>query len=91
LSELPPRFEDLVEFPVLFVFRAVGAAEADFPGRCVAALTAALGRPPTSHELRPSAGGRFVGVHLGAMVASADELRAVYAALQALEGVRVVL
>lgn len=86
-----PKLEDLVDFPTVFVFRAVGRAEADFEVRCSAAVTATLGRMPDSVDTRPSAGGRWISVRLAARVHTPDEVYAVYAALRAVDGVHMVL
>lgn len=91
MSTPPPRLEDLVAFPSLFVFRAVGDAADDLAGRCRAALAEGLGRPAEQVDTQPSSGGRFLSVRLGATVHSPAEIHAVYAALRAVAGVRLVL
>lgn len=91
MTKPPPALDDLVSFPSLMVFRAVGPDGVVFPAECLAAVDRALGRTPTSHELLRSAQGRWISVRVAATVVSADEVRAVYAALQAVDGVRLVL
>lgn len=91
MAESTPPLEDLVAFPSLFVFRAVGEAQDDLPGRCQAALADSLGRPAELVETQPSSAGRFIAVRLGATVHQPAEIHAVYAALKAVKGVRLVL
>ncbi len=85
------RFEDLLDFPTLFVFRVVGVADADFKGRCIALIQETLGRRVEAAETRPSSRGRYCSVRLCVTALSADELREVYQAFRGLEGVRLVL
>ena len=85
------RFEDLVEFPAVFTFRAVGAAADDYLDRCLARVEELLERPVSRHEIRPSSHGRWVSVRIAVEVRSADEIRAVYGALHAIDGTRMVL
>jgi putative lipoic acid-binding regulatory protein len=91
LTQQPSALDDLVAFPALMVFRAVGPDGDVFPALCLAAVEQALGRSPTSHELMRSKQGRWMSVRVAATVTCADDVRAVFAALQAIDGVRVVL
>lgn len=86
-----PSIDELIDFPTVFVFRAMGDADDGFPDRCVAAVHEALGRAPEGVETRASRQARFLAVRVGAVVISTDEIYAVYAALRAVEGVRLVL
>ncbi len=90
MSETPP-LEELIDFPAVFVFRAMGDAGDDFADRCVAAVRDALGRDPEGVETRPSKGNRFLAVRVGALVLEPADIHAAYAALKAVEGVRLVL
>lgn len=91
MANPPPKLEDLMDFPSVFTFRVMGEATDTLPDRCSAALTGALERPPEHVELRESSAGRYLAVRLGARVDTPDQIYAVYAALRAVEGVRLVL
>ena len=91
MSDPRARFEDLVVFPSVFTFRAVGAAEDAYLARCVARVEQLLGRPVERSDTRPSSQGRWVSVRLAVEVRTADEIRAVYAALHEVDGTRMVL
>lgn len=89
MSETPP-LEELIDFPSRFTFRALCNAEPGLALRLQAALESAIGAAAEVSE-RPSSKGRFVSIHLAAEVASADSLRAGYAALRADPGVKMTL
>ncbi|MCK6506092.1 DUF493 domain-containing protein [Myxococcota bacterium] len=91
MSAPPPDLRDLISFPSSFTFRVMAEAGDTLEDRCRQALAAALGRPPQQVETRPSSGGRYVAVRLTATVATPEEIYAVYAVLQRVEGVRLVL
>ena len=91
MTKQPPAIDDLVAFPSQMVFRAVGPDGVEFPARCLAAVEGALGRASLSHEQLRSAQGRWISVRVGATVTSAEDVQAVFAALQAVDGVRIVL
>jgi putative lipoic acid-binding regulatory protein len=91
MSSPPPKLSDLISFPSAFTFRVMAEAGPDLEARCQQALTAALGQPASGVESRPSSAGRYQAVRLTATVATPDEVYAVYAALQRVEGVRMVL
>jgi putative lipoic acid-binding regulatory protein len=87
----PPRFEDLLEFPNFFVFRVIGApgsAAGDGYLRCLREL---LLRDAAVVGVQASAQGHYEVFRVSARVDSAAELRAAYAALGALPGVKMVL
>ena len=85
------RFEDLLEFPTDFTFRAVCEAEPNILADCRAAVAEILSRPVSKTATQPSRKGNYVVVRLTATVLDADEIRAVYAGLDAVDGVRMVL
>ena len=91
MSKPQARFEDLVEFPSLFVFRALGAASADLHQRCVRSVEQHLDRRVESVETAPSSKGAYVAVRVGVIVTSADEIRSTYDLLAKVEGIRMVL
>jgi uncharacterized protein len=91
MTDQPTDLDALIEFPTTFVFRVMGEASADFADRCNRAVQRALSRPPEAVEVKPSSRGTYQSVRLGVTVVSSDEVRAVYAELHALEGVRLLL
>lgn len=84
------RFEELMDFPAEVRLRAVGDAGEDLSARCAAAVISV--RPDGLLHLDEVASkqGRFVSVRVTVAAASADQLRAYYAALHAVEQVRIV-
>lgn len=87
----PPRFETLVSFPSVFVFRAIASGEGALAAACAIAVAEELDRPVLSTETQPSRKGAYQVVRVGITVVDAEEIRRVYARLGALEGVRMVL
>ena len=83
------RFEDLLDFPCLFVFRVV--AHQGARAACEEKLREILSRPAEGVEIKPSSKGNYEVIRLGVTVISADEIRAVYAGMDTVEGVRMVL
>jgi putative lipoic acid-binding regulatory protein len=84
--------EELIEFPTAFAFKAIGRHTFLFSQEAFEAAKSAL---PEDRRVqlstRLSRDGTYVSVTLTATVESADELRAVYAALWGVEGVITVL
>jgi putative lipoic acid-binding regulatory protein len=80
--------EELIEFPTTYVFKAIGRHTLPFAGRVLEVARGALG-DEREIELRTrlSRQGAYVSVTLLTRLESADELRAVYAALRTVEGV----
>jgi len=85
------RLARLMQFPAAFTFQVIAAASPDLADRCATAACAALGRPVAGVEERPSSRGRWIALHIATTVHSAEEVVAVYAALAALDGVRLLL
>lgn len=84
--------EELVAFPTQFAFKAVGHHTRGFAQAALAAARRALGEDRRVElRTRLSRKGAYVSATLTARVESADELRAVYAALRALPDVITVL
>ncbi|MHB8766408.1 MAG: YbeD family protein [Deferrisomatales bacterium] len=80
--------EELLEFPTEFAFKVIGHHTREFPHRAVQAVRGALGgERPVAFRTRLSRAGTYISTTLTARVDSADELRAAYAALRALDGV----
>jgi len=91
MAQPQARFEELVEFPSVFVFRVLAHSAEDLEARCVAAVEAHLGRRVEAVSQAPSSKGAYTSVRIGVIVTSADEIRATYTMLGALPGVRMVL
>jgi putative lipoic acid-binding regulatory protein len=85
------RFEDLLSFPCLFVFRVVAHTGEGTRHACEGVLRTVLSRPAEAVEVKPSSKGNYQVIRLGVTVISADEIRTLYDALNDVEGVRMVL
>ena len=77
-----------ITYPCAWGYRLIGADEAVLRAAVVAAVA---GAPVTFEGARPSGGGRYVALRIVVTVADEAERLHVYAALQAHEGVRLVL
>ncbi len=84
--------EELMEFPTRFSFKAIGHHTREFSQDALQAVHEALG-DDRRVELRTrlSRRGAYLSATLTTRIDSADELRAVYAALWKVEGVITVL
>lgn len=91
MATAPPDLRDLISFPSTFTFRVMANAADDLEARCRQALQEALGHEAGEVRTQPSSGGRYLAVRLSATVATPEEIYAIYAALQRVEGVRLVL
>lgn len=79
--------EELLEFPSTFAFKVVGHHTVEFPQHCLRSLRSVLGdERKIQLRTRLSAKAAYISVTLTAVVQSADELRAGYAALRGVEG-----
>lgn len=87
MSDTHPQLEDLVDFPTPWTFRAVGATTPTLLDQCAGAVAHSVGRGVEQIDSQPSSKGRWTAVRVKVMVESADEVRAAYAALKAVEGV----
>ena len=90
-SKNEKRFEELLEFPCLFVFRVVAHTGEQVRMACEAALQELLDRPAEGVEIKPSSKGNYQVIRIGVTVISADEIRALYAVFNDVDGVRMVL
>ena len=86
-----PELEELVDFPTTFTFRLVADSHPEMERRCAAAVTNTLDRPILGTNTKPSKNGKFTSVRIMATVVDADEIRACYAALHGLDGVKMML
>lgn len=94
MNELPTieLLESMHEFPVVYMFKAIGKAERGFVARAVAAVREELKLdvdPP--YRSRDAVGGRHVSVTLQPAVATPDDVVAVYRRLAQLDGVVMLL
>ena len=87
---------DLLEsthsFPGTYTIKAIGAADDDFADRIVAAVTEHL--PAASdldYSVRSAKGGRHVAVTLQLTVQNAEQVRSIYAAIQNVSGLTLLL
>jgi len=78
-------FHELVEFPCVFCFKAVGKAGEDFVPTMLERVGEALGRDVKGdeHSVRQSAHGNYESVTLHIYVTSGDEVYSVYEAIRA--------
>jgi putative lipoic acid-binding regulatory protein len=75
-------------FPGVYQIKAIGAAEGDFERRVVEAVVAELREPSDlDYSLRTTPGGRHVALTLHVRVQSAEQVRAIYGRLHAVEGI----
>lgn len=87
---------DLLEsthsFPGTYTIKAIGSAEGDFADRVVRAVSEHL---PASSDLeysvRGTKGGRHIAVTLHLTVQNAEQVRSIYAALQGVSGLTLLL
>lgn len=87
---------DLLEsthpFPGTYTIKAIGTAEGDFERRVVEAAAAQLATAADlDHSVRATRKGRHVAVTLHVTVQNAEQVRAIYAALQAVDGLTLLL
>lgn len=87
---------DLLEsthtFPGTYQIKAIGVADDDFAGRVLAAATSELAGPSElEHSLRFTRGGRHVALTLELTVQTAEQIRAIYARIQEVGGLRLLL
>jgi hypothetical protein len=87
----PPKLEELIDFPDHFTFRVVAAEAEGLADRSGRHVAAAIGRPVESVTEKPSSRGNWRSVRVVAIVHSAAEIRAAYAALQREPGVKMLL
>ena len=91
LDDRRARFEDLMQFPAVTLMRVVGEPTEAVRTTALAIASAGSLRPAALVGSRPSAHGHYVALHIEVEVRDAEALRALYAALKAVPGVRIVL
>lgn len=87
---------DLLEsthlFPGTYTIKAIGVAEGDFARRVVEAAESILAaESDLEHSVRDTRGGRHQAVTLHVTIQNAEQVRAIYSAIQALEGLTLLL
>ncbi len=84
--------ESVHMFPGTYQIKAIGVAENDFEGRVIAAASMELATPSEiEHTIRQTPGGRHVSVTLDITVQTAEQIRAIYARIQGVEGLALLL
>ncbi|CAN5665093.1 hypothetical protein BH23PLA1_BH23PLA1_12460 [soil metagenome] len=84
--------ESVHPFPGTYQIRAIGAASNDFAGRVVAAVEAEVATPSElDHSTRFTPNRRHVSVTIDVTVQSANQVRAIYARIQTVEGLTLLL
>ena len=79
--------ESVHTFPGTYCIKAIGQAEGDFAARVIAAACAELATPgEVDHSLRTTRDGRHVALTLEVTVQTAEQVRAIYAAIERVEG-----
>jgi putative lipoic acid-binding regulatory protein len=88
---LPPPNGEIFEFPAQMRVRVIGAARDGFPGQVTAVASTRAEIDPAATILRPSQDGHYLSVVLSVTVISREQLNSLFSALQAVEGVRMVI
>jgi putative lipoic acid-binding regulatory protein len=79
-------------FPGVYKIKAFGRADGGFEARVVEAVSSQLpARSDLSYSVRTTPGGRHVALTLDISVQNAEQVRAIYAEICALEGLTLVL
>lgn len=94
MNQLPQRelLEATHSFPGTYTFKAIGAADDHFVGRVVTAVRRHLDENvEPSFSTRSTSGGRHVCVTIEPPVSDADDVLVIYASLQQVEGLVLLL
>jgi putative lipoic acid-binding regulatory protein len=76
-------------FPGVYQIKAIGDASDDFASRVVGVAVAELAGPSeVDHSVRTTPGGRHVAVTLDLTVQTAEQVRAIYARIREVEGLK---
>jgi uncharacterized protein len=79
-------------FPGVYKIKAIGQADDDFETRVVEAVYSQLpARSDLDYSVRTTPGGRHVALTLDISVQNAEQVRAIYAEIRALRGLRLLL
>lgn len=93
-DHLPPAdlLESVHAFPGTYQLKVIGAREGDFIGRVLAVVVAELAAASdVDHSLRETPDGRHVAVTLDVTVQNAEQVRAIYARIREIEGLKLLL
>lgn len=94
MQHLPPRelLESTHRFPCRYTFKVIGRDESDFEGRAIESVRQSLTLPePPQASARRTANGRHVALTIELQISSADDVLTVYAGLQRLAGLELLL
>jgi putative lipoic acid-binding regulatory protein len=94
MDHRPPL--DLLEathrFPGVYQIKAIGSVEDDFEARVLEAVRAEITNPSeVDYSARTTPGGRHVALTLEVAVQTAEQVRTIYARVQELEGLTLLL
>jgi uncharacterized protein len=79
--------ESIHQFPGTYQIKAIGLADDNFAGRVISAACSELATPSElDYSIRITPGGRHVAVTLEITVQTAEQVRAIYARIQEVEG-----
>jgi putative lipoic acid-binding regulatory protein len=90
----PPAelLESVHTFPGTYRMKVIGASEGEFVSRVLAVVTEELAAASDlDHELRTTPNGLHVSLTLEITVQSAEQVRAIYARIQQVEGLKLLL
>jgi putative lipoic acid-binding regulatory protein len=87
------RIHDLVQFPCVFCFKAIGSATTGFVQTMLDRVAGVLGRAVTAeeHSVRSSARGAYASVTLQLWVTDGDQVYSIYEAMRADDRVKYLL
>jgi putative lipoic acid-binding regulatory protein len=94
LDNRPPveLLESVHSFPVMYQFRVIGAAADDFVERVLAVVREEVAGPSElDHSVRRTAGGRHVALTIDVQVQTAEQVRNIYARIEQVEGLSLLL
>ena len=84
-------FDDLMDFPSVFVFRIICLAQKSLLPTCTAAIEGAIGRNIESYEIKPSSKGNLQSLRIAILVLEGSEIYNGFSALENVEGVKLVI
>ena len=82
-------FDELLEFPTLFVYRIIAYSTDDVESECRSALTHVFSRLEGCKVI-PSTSGRFVRIQIAVTALSSDQLYRGYEVLKNIKDIRMV-
>ena len=85
------KFDDLMEFPTVFVFRIICVAKEKMIGLCSEAIESAIGRKIESYEVKASSKGNLQSLRIAILVLEGREIYAGFSSLEGIEGIKLVI